>query len=428
MAEGTGNQIGVVIHGITGRMGNVARNALCQLNSNGGIRVNEQRWQAVPIGVGRDIKRLAEYAKGVGLEHYFDSVDAAMDKARQINPDRQVYHNCVLTGEKVPVMLEVMKGLDPAATAVFMEKPLSNDYKAGFDLVQALESRRFFNGVVHDFIETPGIHAAIQMVPKIRPLTCQMVFGYEVGAGFSKSDDFRGQRPDFNWTQKGAGGGIVLDMSHEAYISRALFGETDSLSCVARMLVPRRMSTDRKNSAPIDCDVDDYCSIRRLHTSGVVNNSTWSWFRRINSEFGPLEIQVDGVNGSLVFGLYGLKVQWAEARRPTSGRTAWPARRPPGGTTGSTWTSRSETPSRWSWSGSSRSFLRGTFYHYNAIHALNIMGEVEALYESAASEGTPVRNADFLRYPRLPDEYWRPERLQGRYGKGKPVDDDGIPF
>src|SRR5512146_2495874 len=82
MSQAT-NQIGVVIHGITGRMGDVARNALCVLNSNGGIRVGEQRWQAVPIGVGRDIKRLAEFAKGVGLEHYYDNVAAAMDKARQ---------------------------------------------------------------------------------------------------------------------------------------------------------------------------------------------------------------------------------------------------------------------------------------------------------------------------------------------------------
>lgn len=416
MAEAA-KKIGVVIHGITGRMGDVARNALCVLNQNGGIRVGDERWQAVPIGVGRDLKRLADYAKGVGLEFYFDNVEAAMAKARQINPDRQMYHNCVLTGEKIPVMLQILPTLDPATTAVFMEKPLSNDYKAGFELVQALEARRFFNGVVHDFIETPGIHTAIQMVPKIRPYTCQMVFGYEVGAGFSGNDDFRGQRPDFNWTLQGAGGGIILDMSHEAYISRALFGETDSLSCVARLLVPQRMSTDRKNSTPIRCDVDDYCSIRRLHTSGVVNNSTWSWFRRINSEFGPLEIQIDGENGSLVFGLYGLKVQWKEsapanlwkdslAGKKVAWRDYWQyvdlAKRNPFAVELEKFIN---------------SFVTGSTYHYNAIHALNIMGEVEALYESAAQEGAVVPNTRFWRYPQVPATGWQPERLQTRYGR-----------
>jgi predicted dehydrogenase len=416
MAEAT-NKIGVVIHGITGRMGDVARNALCALNQNGGIRVGEHRWQAVPIGVGRDIKRLAEFAKNVGLEHYYDNVDAAMDKARQVNPDRQVYHNCVLTGEKVPVMLQVLSTLDPAATAVFMEKPLSNDYKAGFDLVQALESKRFFNGVVHDFIETPGIHAAIQLIPKIRPLTCQMVFGYEVGAGFSKNDDFRGQRPDFNWTLKAAGGGIVLDMCHEAYISRALFGETDSLSAVARLLVPQRMSTDRKNSTPIDCNVDDYCSIRRLHTCGVVNNSTWTWFRRINSEFGPLEIQVDGVNGSIVFGLYGLKVQWAESAPANLWKDSLAGKKTPWRDYWQYVDLEKRNPFAVELERFISSFIQGTVYHYNAIHALNIMGEVEALYDSAAGEGRPVRNADFYRYPKCPDEYWQPERLQDRYGR-----------
>lgn len=411
------NKIGVVIHGITGRMGDVARNALCVLNQNGGIRVGDQRWQAVPIGVGRDLKRLADYAKGVGLEFYYDNVDAAMDKARQINPDRQMYHNCVLTGEKVDTMLRVLPGLDPAATAIFMEKPLANDYKSGFELVQALESKRYFNGVVHDFVETPGIHAAIQLVPKIRPLSCQTVFGYEVGAGFSKNDDFRGQRPDFNWTLKGAGGGIILDMCHEAYISRALFGETDSLSCVARLLVPQRMSTDRKNDTPIPCDVDDYCSIRRIHTCGVINNSTWSWFRRINSEFGPLEIQIDGQHGSIVFGLYGLKVQWKESAPANLWKESLAGKKTPWRDYWQYVDLEKRNPFAVELERFISSFIQGTFYHYNAVHALNIMGEVESLYVSAASEGTPACNTDFLRYPKYPDEYWQPERLQDRYGK-----------
>ncbi len=340
-----------------------------------------------------------------------------MDKARQINPDRQMYHNCVLTGTKVDVMLDVLKTLNPATTAVFSEKPLSTDYASGYRVVEALESRRFYNGVVHDFIETPGIHEAIRLVPKLRPLTCQMIFGYEVGAGFSKNEDFRGQRPDFNWTLEGAGGGIVLDMSHEAYISRALFGETDSLSCVARLLVPQRMSTDRKNSEPIRCDVDDYCSIRRIHTCGVVNNSTWSWFRRINSEFGPLEIQIDGEHGSIVFGLYGLKAQWAESAPANLWKDSLAGK-------------KIEWRDYWQYADIQkrnpfaveldrfiRGFVEGNVYHYDAAHALNIMGEVEALYESAADEGRPVTNQSFLRFPRKVEEYWQPERLQGWYGR-----------
>lgn len=407
-------------------MGDVARNALTVLNQDGGIRVGDERWQAVVIGVGRDLKRLADYAKGVGLEFTFDNVEAAMDKARQINPDRQMYHNCVLTGDKVDVMLNVLPTLDPAATAIFMEKPLANDYKTGMDLVQALESKRFFNGVVHDFIETPGIHAAIQMVPKIRPLTCQMIFGYEVGAGLSRNDDFRGQRPDFNWTLKGAGGGIVLDMSHEAYISRALFGETDSLSCVARMLVPQRMPTDRKNSTPILCDVDDYCSIRRLHTSSVVNNSTWSWFRRINSEFGALEVQIDGLHGSLVFGLYGLKVQWKESAPANLWKDSIAGKKVAWRDYWQVVDLTRQNPFAVEMEKFISSFITGNTYHYSAIHALNIMGEVEAMYESAAQEGVPVRNCDFPRYPKRMDEYWQPERLQGKFGKTDPADE--IPY
>jgi len=412
------NKIGVVIHGITGRMGDVARRALELLNEQGGIRVGDERFHAVPIGLGRNLDRLKAYAKGCGLEHCFDDFEAAMACARKINRQHQVYHNCVPTGTKAEVLLDVLARLDPAETAVFMEKPLAGDYRGGLRIVKALEERRFFHGVVHDFIETPGIHEAIRLMPKIRPLTCQMIFGYEVGAGFSDNPDFRGQRPDFNWTLAGAGGGIILDMCHESYISRALFGETESLSCVARLLVPKRKSASRDEV--IHCDVEDYCSIRRVHAGGVVNNSTWSWFRRINSEFGPLEIQVDGEFGSIVCGLYGLKIQWKEsapanlwkdslAGKKIQWRDYWQYVDLP-----------KRNPFAVELQRFIAGFLEGVRYPLDAISALNILGEVEALYVSAARGGCPIENAAFLRYPAEPPAGWQPERLQSIYGRSQP--------
>ena len=406
--------IGVVIHGITGRMGDMARRSLQQIAEAGGISVEGESRLPVPIGLGRDLEKVRRYCAANRVEHACDDLEEAIGRAAEIDPDHQVYHCCVSTGAKTGVLLEALEKLDSATTAVFQEKPLAGNYAEGREVVEVLERRRFYHGVVHDFLEAPGIRQAVRMMPAIRPLTAHMIFGYETGAGFSGNPEFHGQRPDFNWTLKAAGGGIILDMSHESYISRALFGATESLSCVSALLVPRRRSA--AGEAVIECDVEDFAVLRRAHP-GVVNTSSWSWFRRINSEFGPLEISVEGEGGSVVCGLYGLKVQWSEMApavrwkdslegKKVEWRDHWqyldlPAR----------------NPFAVEFERFIGAFLRGEAYALDAVAALDILGEVEALYESAARAGAVVPASRFLRYPDRVPPGWRPERLQGLYGR-----------
>lgn len=407
----------VLLHGITGRMGDVAHRALMHLVAQGGIPVGNRCFMPVPIGIGRSHDRLVAYARDTGLELFYSDVCEALAKARQLNPSFQVYHNAVTTGARIQMVDEVLPLLDPATTGVFCEKPVAANYAEGRAVVEALERGRFVHGVVHDMLETPGVRKAMELLPRVRPLHCSMVFGYEVGAGFSANPDFRGQRPDFNWTFSESGGGIILDMCHEAYLSHALFGATDRLSAVARLLVPRRAAA--VGDAVIDCDVEDYVSIRREHASGVVNSSIWTWMRRVNSEFGPLEVTVEGLEGTLVFGLHGLKVQWKEsapsvlwkeslAGKEIAWRDYWdyPELEP-------------RNPFAVELERFSRCLIQREPYPNNATAALDWLGEVEAIYESAAADGTPCRHERFLHYPdRVPAD-WRPERLQAALGRAK---------
>lgn len=408
-------RIGVVIHGVTGRMGDMARRSLAEIASRGGFTADGETWVPVPIGLGRDAERLEAYARQTGLSHTATDPLAAMERAAEIDPERQVYHCCVSTGVKHGVLMDILERLDPRTTAVFQEKPLAGNYREGFDVVELLGRRGFHDGVVHDFLETPGIRRAVELMPQIRPLTAQTVFGYEAAAGYSGNADFTGQRPDFNWTLAEAGGGIILDMSHESYISRALFGDTESLSCAARLLVPRRKSAS--TGKDIDCDVEDYAAIRRIHTSGVVNNSTWAWFRRINSEFGPLEISVEGEHGSLVFGLYGIKVQWKETAPAVRWKDSLAGKRVAWRDYWQQVAAPMVNPFAVEMEKYLRAFVTRSPYPLNAASALNILGEVEGLYESAAADGVPVSSARLLRYPARVASGWKPERLQGRYGR-----------
>ena len=48
------------------------------------------------------------------------------------------------------------------------------------------------------------------------------------------------------------------------------------------------------------------------------------------------------------------------------------------------------------------------------------LGEVEAIYESAAQDGAPISHDRFLHYPDRVPAGWTPERLQGRFGRAEP--------
>ncbi|MBN2000635.1 Gfo/Idh/MocA family oxidoreductase [candidate division KSB1 bacterium] len=401
----------VVIHGITGRMGQIALGALNNIVEQKTAKVDNDVIVPVPIGVGRNPEKLKRIAENQGLTIYFSDPEQAMEHARQINPSQQVYHNTVATGIRREIMLDALRFLDASETSVYCEKPLAGNYRDGFDIVDALEKGGFLHGVVHHMLATPGVRRAVAMMPEIKPLSAQMVFGYEVGSGLSGNRDYSGQRPDFNWLFDQAGGGIILDMCHEGYLSKGLFGETERLSAVARLLVPQRLSTDGKTI--IDCDVEDYAALRREHKGGVVNISAWSWFRRINSEFGPLEITVDGENGSLVFGLYGLKVQWKESA---------PANRWEKSVTGQKIEWRDhwqylnldyQDPFAFELAEYLQCVVKREKYPKDAIQACNILGQVEALYESASQNGRVIESADILTFPAKVPSGWKPERLQG---------------
>lgn len=408
-------KLGVVLHGITGRMGDVAHRALKEIVEQGGIRVGADTILPVAIGVGRDESRLEAYARESGLAEYCVDLAGALDRARSLNPDYQIYHNAVTTGARHRTLLAALPLLDPATTGIFCEKPIAANYKQGWDIVEALERGRFVHGVVHDMLQAPGIAKALHLVPKIKPISCQMVFGYEVGDGTSGNADFRGQRPDFNWQLAEAGGGIILDMCHEAYVSNALFGTTERLSAVARLLIDKRVSATTDEI--VHCDVEDYASIRREHTSGVVNNSAWTWLRRINSEFGPLEITVEGREGTLVFGLHGLKVQWKESAPAVRWRDSLAGEQ-------IAWRDHWEylelekrNPFAIELDRFVRCLLLREAYPYDAARALDWLGEVEAIYESAAHNGQPIGHDKFLHYPDKVAPDWQPERLQGLLGK-----------
>lgn len=405
-------QLPVIIHGVTGRMGQTALDALQQIAAEKSVQIDGDTIEPVVIGVARNLDKLEIIAMDKQMPFYYNSLPKALEMARKINQTHLIYHNTIATGIRKEVILPALKMLDPKTTAVYMEKPIAANYADGFAIVHELEQRQFFHGVVHHMLEAPGIRKARDIMNEIVPLNVQMVFGYEVAPGYGDKYDYCCQRPDFNWQLAAAGGGIILDMCHESYLSQFLFGDTEHLSAIARLLVPKRLSTDRTRS--IVCDVEDYAALRREHSSGVVNTSVWSWYRRINSEFGPLEITVEGERGTIVFGLYGIKVQWKETapvllwerpeiNRQIKWRDHWQYLEV-----------ENRNPFAIELADFISDYYTGNKYPKNAVGALNILGQVEGFYESAAQNGKVISKDELLKFPNSVPEGWKPERLKGK--------------
>ncbi len=401
----------VIIHGITGRMGQVALRAIQRIAAEKMVTIEGEVIHPVPIGVGRNPEKLKVIAKAHNVQHFTTEMAQAYEMARKINAAYQLYHCTIATGIRKEIILADLSMMDPRTTAVFMEKPIAGNYADGLAIVEKLEREKFKHGVVHHMLEAPGVKKALELIPAIKPFHCHIEFGYEVAPGFGDKE-YCCQRPDFNWTLQEAGGGILLDMCHEGYLSEALFGETEQLSAVARLLIEQRLAYERDGI--IQCDVEDYAAIRREHTNGVVNTSIWTWYRRINSEFGPLEITVDGENGSMVFGLYGLKVQWKETAPLLLWERALDNLKIQWRDYWQYFDLNQQDPFAQELADYIKTIFTGEAYWKNAIHALDILGQVEALYQSAADNGRPIHRDHFLRYPDSVPMSWQPERLQGK--------------
>src|SRR5690554_4043966 len=112
----------VIIHGVTGRMGRIALRALQRIAQEGSLHLDADVVRPVGIGVSRSQAALEDLSREAGLEHYSTDLRAAVEQARRLNPEHQMYHNTVATGIRRQVLADALPLLDPQTTAVFMER------------------------------------------------------------------------------------------------------------------------------------------------------------------------------------------------------------------------------------------------------------------------------------------------------------------
>ncbi|MEV0229476.1 Gfo/Idh/MocA family oxidoreductase [Nonomuraea sp. NPDC050786] len=294
--------IGVVMNGVTGRMGyrqHLVRSVLA-INEQGGVTLSDgSRVKLKPVLVGRNADKLADIAAKHGLSDFTTDLDAAL-----ADDDNLIYFDAQVTSARVKAVLKAIE----AGKHIYAEKPTAESTQEAMALAEAAAARGVKNGVVQDKLFLPGLLKLKRLIDGGffgRILSVRGEFGYWVFEG----DWQEAQRPSWNYRAED-GGGIVLDMfPHWHYVMENLFGRVQSVYARAVTHIPSRVDEQGKT---YQATADDAAyGIFELE-GGIVAQINSSWTVRVNRD-ELVEFQVDGTHGSAVAGLRNCRVQHRSA-------------------------------------------------------------------------------------------------------------------
>jgi predicted dehydrogenase len=287
------DRIGIIMHGVTGRMGynqHLVRSILA-IRDQGGIELGDgRRLQVDPIIVGRNAGKMEALASKHGIKRWSTDLDAAL-----ANPDDAIFFDAGTT----PMRAELLSKALDAGKHIYSEKPISVDLGVAVALAKKARGSGLKHGVVQDKLFLPGLQKLRILRDSGffgRMLSVRCEFGYWVFEGDWGVDP---QRPSWNY-RKGDGGGIILDMlCHWRYVIDNLFGDIRSVSCLGATHIPERID---EAGNPYKADADDAAYATFELENGVIAQFNSSWAVRVRRD-DLVTFQVDGTEGSAVAGL-----------------------------------------------------------------------------------------------------------------------------
>ena len=300
-------RIGIIMHGVTGRMGtnqHLVRSIL-EIMKQGGVALKDgTRLMPDPILVGRNAAKLEELAKTHGVRRWTADLDAALR-----SKDDAVFFDAASTQLR-PTLL---KRAIAAGKHVYCEKPVATNLAEALSLYRAAKKARVKHGVVQDKLWLPGL-LKLQRLRDAgffgKILSVRGEFGYWVFEGDPGLGGPPAQRPSWNYRSED-GGGIILDMlCHWRYVLDNLFGAVKAVSCRGATHIPHRWDENRRK---YKATADDAAYATFELAGGVIAHFNSSWAVRVRRD-DLLTLQVDGTRGSAVA---GLRRCYAQSREET---------------------------------------------------------------------------------------------------------------
>ncbi|NHN33088.1 Gfo/Idh/MocA family protein [Paenibacillus agricola] len=290
--------LGIIMNGVTGRMGtnqHLIRSILAIRKQGGVVLPNGDVIMPDPILVGRQEHKIKALAEKHGLTRWSTDLDACLaDSANQIYFDSQT---TVLRAASI-------KKAIAAGKAIYCEKPTDTSLEGSLELARLAKEAGVKHGVVQDKLFLPGLLKLKRLIDSGffgKILSVRMEFGYWVFEG----DWQPGQRPSWNYRSED-GGGIIVDMfAHWRYVLDNLFGAVKSISCLGATHIAERFDEQGERYT---ATADDSAYATFLLEGDIVVQANSSWAVRVDRD-DLLTIQVDGTEGSAVAGLRDCKTQ-----------------------------------------------------------------------------------------------------------------------
>ena len=308
MQTPTIHRVGIIMNGVTGRMGTNQHliRSVCAIRKQGGIKLSDDEFiMPDPILVGRNLPKLQALARAQGIDRVTTDLDAAL-----ANPEDTVYFDAQTTGRRA----DAVKKAIAAGKHVYCEKPTAVSTESAYELYEVAKAAGVKNGVVQDKLWLPGLVKLKTLIDSGffgQILSVRGEFGYWV---FTGDTPVAPQRPSWNYRKEDDGGIIVDMLCHWRYVLDNLFGEVKAVSCLGATHVKERIDEQGKR---YKCTADDSAYATFELASGVVAQFNSSWTVRVRRD-DLLTLQVDGTKGSAVAGLRDCVVQHESATpRPT---------------------------------------------------------------------------------------------------------------
>jgi predicted dehydrogenase len=293
-------RLGIIMHGVTGRMGmnqHLIRSILA-IRAEGGVTLaNGDKVIPDPILIGRNAQKMEALAKAHNVARWGTDLDAAL-----ANKDDTIFFDAGTTQMRPTLLAKAIR----AGKHVYCEKPIATNLNEAVEIArlaeEATKTSGLKHGAVQDKLFLPGLRK-LDMLRRAgffgRMLSVRLEFGYWVFEGDLQPI----QRPSWNY-RKEDGGGMILDMMcHWRYVLDNLFGEVKSVSCIGTTHIPQRWD---EAGQPYECTADDaaYATAELVGHGGeqVIAQLNMSWATRVRRD-DLVTFHVDGTHGSAVAGL-----------------------------------------------------------------------------------------------------------------------------
>src|SRR5215210_883240 len=292
------HKIGIIMNGVTGRMGTNQHlmRSIAEIIKQGGVRINAgETIMPDPVLVGRDENKLQKLCSISGVSKMSTNLEEVL-----ADPDNIIYFDAQTTGRRADAVRKAVK----AGKHIYCEKPIAVDTATALELYQLCTEAGLKNGVVQDKLWLPGIVKLKRLIQNGffgKILSVRGEFGYWVFEGYP----IPAQRPSWNY-RKEDDGGIILDMlCHWRYILDNLFGKVKAVSCMGATHIPQRVD---EAGQVYDCTADDAAYATFELEGGIIAQFNSSWTVRVRRD-DLLTIQVDGTKGSAIAGLRECYIQ-----------------------------------------------------------------------------------------------------------------------